>query len=74
MMVLALGYLLSAASIQTSLISDPVGPRVFPYMIGGVIIVCSLFLVLKPDPEVEWPAPAMAFKMLFALLVQVGYA
>lgn len=74
MLVLALGYLLSAATIQTSFISDPVGPRVFPYIVGGVIIVCSLFLVLKPDPEVDWPAPAMALKMLFALVVLVAYA
>lgn len=74
MMVLALGYILSAASIQTSFISDPVGPRVFPYIVGGVIIVCSLYLVLKPDPEVEWPALPMAIKMLFALAVLVGYA
>lgn len=74
LMVLALGYLLSAATIQTSFISDPVGPRIFPYIIGGVVMVCSLFMVLRPDPEVDWPGPAMALKMLLALVVLVGYA
>lgn len=74
LMVLALGYLLSAATIQTSFISDPVGPRIFPYIIGGVVMVCALFMVLRPDPEVDWPGPAMALKMLLALVVLVGYA
>jgi len=74
MMVLALGYFLSAASIETSFMSDPVGPRVFPYIVASVVMVCSLFLVLKPDPEVEWPGPVMALKMLLALVVLVVYA
>ncbi|MFN3293093.1 MAG: tripartite tricarboxylate transporter TctB family protein [Gemmobacter sp.] len=74
LMVLALGYLLSAATIQTSFISDPVGPRIFPYIIGSVVLLCALFLVVKPDPEVEWPGPGMALKMLLALVVLVAYA
>lgn len=51
MIVVALGYILSASSIQTSFMSDPVGPRIFPYMIAGVVILCSLVMVLKPDPD-----------------------
>lgn len=74
LMVLALGYLFSAATIQTSFMSDPVGPRIFPYIIGSVVLLCSAFLVVKPDPEVEWPAPGMALKMLLALVVLVAYA
>lgn len=74
MIVLALGYILSATNIQTSFMSDPVGPRLFPYMVAGVIIICSLVMVLRPDPQVEWPAPAMLLKLVTALAVLVGYA
>lgn len=74
MIVLALGYILSAMNIQTSFITDPVGPRVFPYMVAGVVIVCSLVMVLKPDPGTEWPAPLMALKIAAALALLVGYA
>ena len=74
MIVLALGYILSAMNIQTSFISDPVGPRIFPYMVAGVVIVCSLVMVLKPDPGAEWPAPLMALKIGAALALLVGYA
>ncbi len=74
MIVLALGYILSAMNIQTSFMSDPVGPRIFPYMVAGVVILCSLFMILKPDPNADWPAPAMALKIGAALVVLVGYA
>jgi putative tricarboxylic transport membrane protein len=74
MIVLALGYVLSAMNIQTSFISDPVGPRVFPYMVAGVVILCSLVMVLKPDPNADWPAPLMLLKIGAALAVLVGYA
>lgn len=74
MIVLALGYILSATNIQTSFMSDPVGPRLFPYMVAGVIIICSLVMVLRPDPQVEWPAPVMLLKLVTALAVLVGYA
>ena len=74
MIVLALGYILSAMNIQTSFMSDPVGPRIFPYMIAGVVILCSLVMVLKPDPNADWPGPAMALKIGAALAVLVGYA
>lgn len=74
MIVLALGYILSAMNIQTSFLSDPVGPRIFPYMVAGVVILCSLVMILKPDPDAEWPGPAMLLKIGAALAVLIGYA
>lgn len=74
MIVLALGYLLSATQIQSSFLSDPVGPRVFPYIIAVGVIIASVVMVLRPDPSVEWPGPAAALQLGFALLVLVGYA
>jgi putative tricarboxylic transport membrane protein len=74
MIVLALGYILSATNIQTSFMSDPVGPKVFPYMVAAVVILCSLVLVLKPDPDAEWPTLAMALKLAIATLILIGYA
>lgn len=74
MIVVALGYILSARGIETSFMSDPVGPRVFPYMIAGVMILCSLVMVLRPDPDAEWPAGPMLAQLGLALLVLVGYS
>lgn len=72
--VFALGYILSAHGIETSFMSDPVGPRIFPYMIAGVMILSALVMVLRPDPEADWPAGPMLGQLGIALAVLVAYA
>jgi len=72
--VVALGYIASATQIQTSFISDPVGPRLFPYLVSGVAILCALTMVIRPDPDADWPGLGMAAKLVFACAVMFGYA
>lgn len=74
MIFVALGYILSARNIETSFMSDPVGPRAFPYMIGAVMILCSLVMVLRPDADVEWPVGVTLVQLAIALAVLLGYA
>lgn len=74
MMVLALGYILSATTIRSSFMSDPVGPRIFPYLIGGVTMLCALVMVLKPDPDVEWPIGKTLLNLGLALAALFAYA
>lgn len=74
MIFVALGYILSARNIETSFMTDPVGPRVFPYLIGAATILCSLVMVLRPDPDVEWPVGATLVQLGIALVVLLGYA
>ena len=74
MIVVALGYILSASTIQVPLFPDPMGPKTFPYLIAAGVIVCSIFLILRPDPEADWP-PLQALGTLgLAIAVMVGYA
>lgn len=44
----AVGFIASAAVIQTSFLQDPVGPRLFPYIVGGVSILCALTMIIRP--------------------------
>lgn len=74
LIVVALGYLLSATYIQTSFLSDPVGPRTFPYLIGIFVILCSVIMVLRPDPNADWPAAMTVAQLAIALAVLVTYA
>ena len=70
----ALAYVASATQIPIGLFPDPVGPRWFPYIIGGVATLAGLVVVLRPDPEPDWP-DAMAFvKIGLACVVLVAYA
>jgi len=70
----ALGYIVSAAQIRVGFLSDPVGSRTFPYMIGGVGLLCGLAMLLRPDPDPEWPGPPAVVRIAVTLVVLVAFA
>jgi len=70
----ALGYVLGATHIQTSFLSDPVGPRTFPYMIGGVMALCGLAVLARPDPDPRWPGPRAFAALALTVATLVAYA
>jgi len=72
--IVALGYIFSATLIQVSFLSDPVGSKSFPYLIGGIAILCGLVVIARPDDEPEWPSLATFGRLLLAIFVLVGYA
>lgn len=72
--LVALAYIVSATQIQSSFLADPVGPRVFPIIIGVVAAISSMFLVFRPDPEPHWPAARSFAALGFAVVVLVAYA
>lgn len=74
MIVVALGYILSARTILVPLFPDPMGPKMFPFMIAGGVILCSLVMILRPDPEADWPPFAALGSILAAVAVMAGYA
>ena len=72
--VVALGYIFSATLIQTSFLTDPVGSRSFPMLVGGIAVLSALVLMFKPDAEPVWPPLSTFAKLVLAVLVLVGYA
>jgi len=70
----ALAYIASATQIQTSFLADPVGPKAFPMLIGAVAALSALVLIVKPDPDPDWPASRTFGALLIAVIVLVGYA
>ena len=74
MATVALAYIASATQIQTSFLSDPVGSKTFPILIGIVCALSAMFMVLKPDPEPDWPAFRTFGALLLAVIVLVAYA
>lgn len=72
--VVALAYVASAAQIQTTLLADPVGPKTFPYLVGGVLIISGLFVILRPDEDPTWPALSRLGNMALAIVILAGYA
>lgn len=72
-LVLSALYIWQATRIQESFISDPVGPKGFPFIIGAVLAIASLFVILRPDPAARWPGSAKLLEILLAVGVMVAY-
>lgn len=72
--LLALAYIASATQIETSFLSDPVGPKSFPIMIGAVGAICAMYMVFKPDPDPQWPIARTFGALGVAVVVLVLYA
>ena len=72
--LVAFAYVVSATQIQSSFLADPVGPRVFPIIIGVVAALSAMFLVFRPDPNPEWPRARTFAALAFSVIVLVAYA
>jgi len=72
--LVALAYIASATQVQTSFLSDPVGPKSFPMLIGAVAALCGMYMVIKPDADPNWPVAATLLALLVCVVVLVCYA
>ena len=73
-LALAAFFIFQATRIQVSFISDPVGPKVFPMLIGAVFGICALVMILRPDPRPDWPNAARLIEIGIAALIMTVYA
>ena len=84
--VLVLGgiYLVQGIRIPPPAIGDPLGPRVFPSILGGLMCASGIFMIFRPGPVEEQPVldrrsflpilTLFAFLLLYAaLLPSLGY-
>ncbi|MEZ5862434.1 MAG: tripartite tricarboxylate transporter TctB family protein [Geminicoccaceae bacterium] len=72
--LLAAFFIWQATLIELSFISDPVGPRTFPIIIGVGLGLASLAMLVKPDAAPSWPAASRLFEIALATAVMVAYA
>ncbi|MEQ8356125.1 MAG: tripartite tricarboxylate transporter TctB family protein [Kiloniellaceae bacterium] len=72
--VAALAYIVSAAQLQTSFLSDPVGSKTFPYIVGGITMICGLVFLVRPDPDPDWAGAKTWARLGAAAVVLVLYA
>lgn len=73
-LALAAFYIWQATTIQVSFITDPVGPKTFPIIIGILLAIASLVILLRPDAPPEWPAIGRLAEIGLAVIVLLAYA
>ncbi|MBF9031590.1 tripartite tricarboxylate transporter TctB family protein [Rhodobacterales bacterium HKCCE3408] len=71
---LAIFYIWAALQTQESFLSDVVGPKAFPVIIGVILGISSAIIFLFPDPEPHWPAFGRIAEIAGAVVVMVLYA
>jgi len=72
-MVLAAFYILFATQIQIGFMSDPMGPRAFPILIGAILALAGLYPIIRPDPEPQWPHLSRVLEIVFAAGLMIAY-
>ena len=70
----ALAYIAGAFQIQTSFMSDPVGSKTFPIILGGVVILCGLVFIFRPEEDPTWPDLATLVNIAISVVAMVAYA
>ena len=73
-LALAAFFIWQATLIELSFITDPVGPRIFPIIIGSVMALASLVVLVRPDAEPHWPKLGRLGEIAGAVVVMVAYA
>ncbi len=71
---IAVFYLYHASLIPMGFLSDPVGSRTFPYIIGGVSLLCGILIIIFPDTITDWPQLKVYGKIAVALLAMYLFA
>ena len=71
--LLAAAFAWFASQTPISFMSDPLGPKAFPYIIAGVLALAGVYPILRPDPAPDWPAPGRFLEIVFAAAVMIGY-
>ncbi|MCA1972740.1 MAG: tripartite tricarboxylate transporter TctB family protein [Caenispirillum sp.] len=73
-LALAAFFIWQATQIELGFSSDPLGPRSFPIIIGGVMALACIYPLVKPDPEADWPGIGRLLEIALAVAVLIAYA
>ncbi len=72
-LALAIFYIWAASTIKLTFMVDLVGPRTFPYLIGAGLALTSIYVMLRPDAEPDWPGGRGVMEILAATVVMLLY-
>ncbi|WP_299295388.1 tripartite tricarboxylate transporter TctB family protein [uncultured Tateyamaria sp.] len=72
-LALAIFYIWAASTIKLTFMVDLVGPRTFPYIIGAGLALTSVYMMIRPDDEPDWPSAGGVMEILAATVVMLLY-
>jgi len=73
-LIIACGYVYVASLTELSFISDPVGPKQFPYILGFFWGLSSLLIIFQPEFKPKWPSFYKFLEIIIVTIVLIAYA
>lgn len=67
-------FIYQAINIEISFMSDSIGPRLFPIVLGVVLGLASLAMMIWPDPFPDWPDFRGVMEIAVSLAFMIAYA
>ena len=75
MLVIAVAYYYGATRFPVPFGgSEAVGPETFPKLLAVILAICSLYMIVKPDPDNHWPASRTFVELGIAVVTLIVYA
>lgn len=71
---LAVGYGWLARGYRSDFASDPLGPSSFPLLLAALLALSSIYLIVRPGPEPDWPQGRTLVHQIAAVIVLCAYA
>ncbi len=72
--VLAIGYGWATWGFASPFTSDPLGPTAFPRLLAVSLVIPSVYLIVRPGPEADWPRGPALLHHVLAVGVLIAYA
>lgn len=73
-LLLGVFFIWQATFIPLSFISDPIGPKTFPIILGVVLSLSSVAIMLLPGGSADWPGMRTFAELSSAVAVLIAYS
>lgn len=67
-------YAWDASRFKVAFSYEPLGPKAFPWILAGLLALCGILLILRPDRHQVWPDRAGLLRVGAGLGLIVFYA
>ena len=74
LLALAVAFGLHARSFKTGFLTDPLGPKAWPMMLGAILALFSIYMIAKPQHGASWPKPIVLLRQGVLVAALVAYA
>lgn len=73
-LIVAVALFAAATQVQEAFFPNPLGSKAFPMAVAFVMALSGIIILLRPDPNPDWPTKQRFGAILVAVLVLVAYA